>query len=112
MSIASGELQSLIVRAHLLLEADMKETRVSLPELILVAGTRVALGAGLGLLLSKRLSEDQRKGAGWALFGIGALTTIPLAFEILGGQRMTGSVEREPPTGMENLNQRRVLARN
>lgn len=62
----------------------MRERNVTLPELGLVAGTRVALGMGLGLLLSSRMSEDERKGAGWALFIFGALSTIPLALEILG----------------------------
>ena len=39
----------------------MRETRITLPELALVAGTRGALGAGLGLLLANRLSEEQRR---------------------------------------------------
>ena len=39
----------------------MRETRITLPELVLVAGTRATLGAGLGLLLADRLSEDQRR---------------------------------------------------
>jgi len=69
----------------------MRETRVTLPELALVAGTRVALGAGLGLLLAGRLSEEQRRAAGWALFLVGALTTVPLAFEILGGGRLSAA---------------------
>jgi hypothetical protein len=63
----------------------MKETRITLPELILVAGTRAALGAGLGLLLADRLSEDQRRAVGWTLFLVGALSTIPLAMEVFGG---------------------------
>ena len=66
----------------------MKEKRITVPELILVAGTRAILGAGLGLLLSGRLSDDQRKAAGWALFLVGALTTIPLALEILGDRAL------------------------
>jgi hypothetical protein len=45
---------------------------------MLIAGTRVALGAGLGLLISGRLNRDQRKGAGWALLAVGVLTTIPI----------------------------------
>lgn len=57
----------------------LKERKVTVPELILIAGTRVALGAGLGLLLGEKLSKDERKGAGWALFVIGAATTVPLA---------------------------------
>ena len=67
----------------------MRETRISLPELALVAGTRAALGAGLGLLLGDRLSPEQRRAVGWTLFLIGALSTIPLAFEILGGRRLS-----------------------
>ena len=45
---------------------------------MLIAGTRVALGVGLGLLLSDRLNRDQRKAAGWALLAVGVLTTIPI----------------------------------
>jgi hypothetical protein len=67
----------------------MRETRISLPELALVAGTRAALGAGVALLNADRLSDEQRKAVGWTLFGIGALSTIPLAMEILGGDRLS-----------------------
>ncbi|HWG47538.1 MAG TPA: hypothetical protein VN688_32545 [Gemmataceae bacterium] len=66
----------------------MRETRISLPELALVAGTRAALGAGVGLLLANRLHEDQRRAIGWTLFLFGALTTIPLALEVFGGNRL------------------------
>jgi hypothetical protein len=61
----------------------MKEKSLTMPEIGLIAGTRVALGVGLGLLVSDRLKKDQRKGAGWALFGIGILTTIPLVAEVI-----------------------------
>jgi hypothetical protein len=44
----------------------------------------VALGAGIGLLLSSRLSDDQRKAAGIALALVGGLTTIPLAIGVIG----------------------------
>jgi hypothetical protein len=67
----------------------MRETRITLPELILVAGTRAALGGGLGLLLADRLNMDQRRAAGWTLFLVGALSTVPLAFEIFGNHRLT-----------------------
>jgi hypothetical protein len=49
----------------------------------------VVLGAGIGLLLADRLSEDQRRAVGWTLLLIGALTTVPLAFEVLGGGRLS-----------------------
>jgi hypothetical protein len=71
----------------------MRETRVSLPELGLIAGTRVALGAGLGLLLANRLSPDQRRAAGWALLLVGAVSTIPLALEVLGGGRLSAPAQ-------------------
>src|SRR5436305_470870 len=41
----------------------MRETRISLPELALIAGTRGALGAGLGLLLANRLPDEERRAA-------------------------------------------------
>jgi hypothetical protein len=62
----------------------MKERTLTLPEIGLIAGTRVAFGVGIGLLISGRLNRDQRKAAGWALFGIGFATTIPIVAGILG----------------------------
>jgi hypothetical protein len=62
----------------------MKTKALTIPEIIMIAGTRVALGAGIGLLLSGRLSSDQRKASGWSLFAVGALTSIPLAMEVIG----------------------------
>jgi len=60
------------------------ERTLSIPDLILIAGTRVALGVGIGLLLSDRLNRDQRKAVGLALVGVGAATTIPLAISVIG----------------------------
>jgi hypothetical protein len=65
----------------------MIATELRLPELALLAGTRGMLGAGIGLLLADKLSEDQRRGIGWALVAIGALTTIPLAMMVLSRSR-------------------------
>ena len=56
---------------------------ITLPELGMIAGTRVALGAGIGLLLADRLNDDQRRAVGWTLLAVGALTTVPLAAEVL-----------------------------
>ena len=61
----------------------MQERSLTIPELILIAGTRVALGAGVGLLIADRLGRDARKGAGWALLAMGALTTIPIVAGVL-----------------------------
>lgn len=65
----------------------MKERKLTIAQLILIAGTRVALGIGIGLLLSNRLSNDQRKAAGISLALVGGLTTIPLAIGVIGGQK-------------------------
>jgi hypothetical protein len=62
----------------------MSERKLTTADIILIAGTRVALGAGIGLLVSGRLNQDQRKAAGWVLVALGAATTIPLALNVLG----------------------------
>jgi hypothetical protein len=62
----------------------MKERRLTLPEIGLIGGTRAALGAGLALLLSDKLNDDQRKAIGWTLFLVGAISTLPLAINVLG----------------------------
>ena len=62
----------------------MKERKLTLPELGLIAGTRGALGAGIALLLADKLNRDQRQAVGWTLFLVGALSTIPLAMNVLG----------------------------
>jgi hypothetical protein len=61
----------------------MSERSFTIPEIMLLAGTRVALGAGLGLLIAGKLSSDARKGAGWALLTVGALSTIPLVVDVV-----------------------------
>ncbi|KLN57282.1 hypothetical protein [Variovorax paradoxus] len=65
----------------------MFTTEIHLPELALLAGTRGALGAGVGLLLSDRLSKEQRRNIGWTLVAVGVLTTIPLAAMLFGRRR-------------------------
>ena len=62
----------------------MKERILTIPELILIAGTRVVLGVGIGLLIADKLADNERRAAGWALVGVGALTTVPLAMNVLG----------------------------
>ena len=62
----------------------MKETTLTIPELAMIGGTRVALGAGIGFLLADKLSSEQRRTAGIVLLLVGAISTIPLALEVLG----------------------------
>jgi hypothetical protein len=61
----------------------MMETRLTLPQIGLIAGTRGALGAGLGLLLGGRLDRNRRNAVGWTLVLIGAISTVPLVLMAL-----------------------------
>jgi hypothetical protein len=61
----------------------MRERSLTIPEIILIGGTRGALGAGLGLLLADRLDLKQRRAVGWTLFLVGALSTLPIALNLL-----------------------------
>jgi hypothetical protein len=61
----------------------MKTSELTLPEVGLIAATRGMLGAGIGLLLADKVNEDQRKAIGWTLFAMGAISTIPLALDVL-----------------------------
>ncbi len=62
----------------------MKKADLTLPEIALIAGTRGMIGAGAGLLLADKLNDDQRRAIGWTLLIIGAISTIPLAIDVLG----------------------------
>jgi hypothetical protein len=61
----------------------MRKSLLTVPEIGLIGITRVALGAGLALLLGEKLNRDERRAAGWSLFLIGALTTVPLVLSVL-----------------------------
>ncbi len=61
----------------------MKVIPLTLPQLSLIAGTRVALGWGLALLYSDRFNNRQRKALGWALFLAGVVSTVPLGRLVL-----------------------------
>ena len=67
----------------------MKKLELTLPEFALVVGTRAMIGAGVGLLVADKINDDKRKAIGWTLFAIGALSTIPLAIEVLGKKKET-----------------------
>jgi hypothetical protein len=69
----------------------MRERAITLPELGLIAGTRAALGAGIGLLLADRLDPDRRRAVGWTLLLVGVISTVPLAMEVLGKRPLPSS---------------------
>ena len=54
------------------------------PEFAFIVATRGMLGAGIGLLVSQRLNEVQRRSVGLALLAIGLVTTIPAAAAVFG----------------------------
>ena len=78
----------------------MKHVVLDLPAFGFLLSTRAALGCGIGLLLSDRLSDTRRRTIGTALIAIGAITTIPGARSIIrgigrsGGER-TASMDRD-----------------
>jgi hypothetical protein len=61
----------------------MRKSVLTIPEIGLIGITRVALGAGLALLLGEKLNRDERRAAGWSLFLVGVLTTAPLVLNVL-----------------------------
>lgn len=67
----------------------MVERNITLPDMILWTGTRIALGTGIGLLISRGLSKDAMKAAGIALTVVGGFTTIPLAIAIMGKKNLS-----------------------
>ena len=67
----------------------MKRVDLALPEFGFIVATRAALGAGVGLLATRRLGRRTRQRLGVALLSLGALTTIPAAFLLLGRRART-----------------------
>jgi len=65
----------------------MRQTQITTADLGLIAGTRVALGVGVGLLLAGVMPDRERRGVGLTLFAVGALTTIPLVMKVFGWPR-------------------------
>lgn len=61
----------------------MRKSILTIPEIFLIGATRVALGAGLALLLSEKLDRKERRAVGWTLFLTGVVTTVPLVLEVL-----------------------------
>jgi hypothetical protein len=80
-------------------DSAMHRTALSIPEIALIAGTRAALGAGVGLLLADRLSKEQRRAVGWTLVAVGAITTVPIAVQLLRSQHEESGDERGDERG-------------
>ena len=59
-----------------------KKVNIAVPEIALIAATRVILGIGVGLLLSGALKKRARRAAGLTLFMVGVISTVPLALHL------------------------------
>jgi hypothetical protein len=70
----------------------MKTVVLNLPTFGFVVATRAMLGAGVGLLLSERLSAEQRRAVAFTLIGVGVVTTVPALLAVLGGRKTAESM--------------------
>ncbi len=57
----------------------MDKHKVSTVQLFLIAGTRVVLGIGVGLLIAGKLEGENRELLGRALLAAGIASTFPIA---------------------------------
>ncbi len=71
----------------------MRMRTLTEPELAMIAGTRVMIGAGLGLLLAGRLERRSRRAVGWTLLAIGGISSIPLIAQVVLRSRRSGAPE-------------------
>ena len=79
----------------------MKDVILNLPTFGFIVITRAALGVGIGLLASERLSAQRRRAIGATLIAFGAATTVPAAMSVIRGLRgskwkkMSSSIDRD-----------------
>lgn len=62
----------------------MRRVDLSPSEFGFIVATRAALGVGIGLLTAGRMRRSPRRRLGLMLVAVGALTTIPAAWLLLG----------------------------
>lgn len=61
----------------------MKTANLPIPEIGAIALTRGLLGAGIGLLAANRIRPRMRRKLGIPLLLVGAISTIPLVYDVL-----------------------------
>ena len=76
----------------------MKMRELTVADIGLIASTRGMLGAGVGLLLSGKLSNEQRRAVGWTLALVGVVTTVPLLFKVLTGRPQSSMPQADEPS--------------
>ena len=61
-----------------------KTISLKFPELGFIAGTRFALGIGVGLLAAGKMDRNKRERTGWTLVTAGVISTVVIAKRIIG----------------------------
>ena len=61
-----------------------KTISLKVPEVGFIAGTRFALGMGVGLLAAGKMDRHQRERTGWTLVAAGVISTVLIAKRIIG----------------------------
>lgn len=74
----------------------MKKVDLAFPEFMFIVATRAALGAGVALLASARVSARGRRRLGVALFSTGVLTTVPALLLVFGRRKSPRTPEDAP----------------
>jgi hypothetical protein len=74
----------------------MKELVLKLPSFAFIVATRAALAGGVGLLLSNKLTQSQRRTIGGALVAVGLVSTVPAVLSIAHAVRRPKSDELKP----------------
>ena len=78
----------------------MREHRLKLPELALIAATRGVLGFGAGLLTAGHVSAKHRRAIGLGLVIAGLASTIPIAYRLF---RRREQPEEEMPEAIDGV---------
>ena len=79
----------------------MKNVLLDLPTFGFIVTTRAALGVGIGLLISERLTAERRRAIGATLIAVGAATTVPAAISVIRSVRRSKRREKSPFTGRD-----------
>ena len=82
----------------------MREKTLSIPERIATAGPRIALGIGVGLLLSRKIRRDSRGSAGGALLAVNAVNTVRVinTVKVINTVPIVSNIARKPDSRLEN----------
>jgi len=73
----------------------MRKFELNVPTFGFAVATRALLGAGIGLLLSGRLSPKRSRSLGMTLLSIGAASTIPLVRALIRARKQ----QQQPASG-------------